>query len=146
MLSKTTRNITKFIRFLNVYSFLVGSKGKQQDTHNLRGSHPYLDSCNYGPLVVLTSLRMFKKGNREPCETCNHFLWSKFDQFSQAACLFKEFKSISLCCACQDLTLDWGIIKWLKSICNLPVIAKAGVLPRLRCRLASAPHGAGPLH
>ncbi|CAJ1417940.1 unnamed protein product [Effrenium voratum] len=39
----------------------------------------------------------------------------------------------------KDLTLDWGIIRWLKSICNLPVIAKAGVLPRLRCRLASAP-------
>ena len=25
----------------------------------------------------------------------------------------------------QDLTLDWSIIAWLKSICNLPVIAKA---------------------
>lgn len=27
-------------------------------------------------------------------------------------------------CALQDLTLDWSIITWLKTICNLPIIAK----------------------
>ncbi|CAJ1370487.1 unnamed protein product [Effrenium voratum] len=35
----------------------------------------------------------------------------------------------------KDLTLDWGIIRWLKSICNLPVIAK-GVLHPLDARCA----------
>jgi len=35
----------------------------------------------------------------------------------------------------KDLTLDWGIITWLKSICNLPVIAK-GVMHPLDAREA----------
>lgn len=35
----------------------------------------------------------------------------------------------------KDLTLDWGIIAWLKSICNLPIIAK-GVMHPLDAREA----------
>jgi len=35
----------------------------------------------------------------------------------------------------KDLTLDWSIISWLKSICNLPIIAK-GILHPLDARCA----------